>query len=171
MTESKINTILRAMREVVDEMSADRERYVGGFRANWDCTLHNAEAFAETMLREPRVAFTDEAQKALLLPYEPLTLMIMARLMDHLEYDEEDWLRETGAKLQAAWQKLVAAIPVFHPQLVPTCTHAYESFLIVQQEVLGLFLGDLPPELTPRYGSAFQALKTDLASIAKEVSK
>lgn len=159
--------VWKAMLEVIGEMAADRPSYFESFITDWRCSAEAANWLGETIVKLGTVTFDDNLKEHLFKPYEMLSLMIFARLMDQLDYEEENRLKAVVAEVDSAWQKLGQMISSRYPGQTALCEAIARDRGEVQRIVLDLYSGELAPAFRRDWVLALKAFEADIAALEK----
>lgn len=164
--------LMKLLHDLIDRRSADRASYLNAFYAGWLETAQNLDTFAEMSLVHETFRFDPEDNlfERFFYPYTTFALIYFAKLMDRLAPDEETRFREAADKYDHAAQKFFTMLSAKHADLNDTLQKARGAQSVLQSEVTDLFLGEIPPEFTPRWARALRDLENRLKAIVKEVS-
>ena len=162
----RLEHVMRGMAEYYADEAKDRPRYFARFVVTWQAALDDIRATSERMLAGPE--FVPVSLDRGLNPYGITFLTFFARLMDNLDYDEEEALREILTRMDGAWGMYFSVIRMRWPRLSPLVDRAEEIREALQLEVQRLFFGEVVPALTARWSVACSGLEKALELIGKE---
>ena len=162
----RLEHVMRGMAEYFADEAKDRPRYFARFVVTWQAALDDIRSCSERMLAGPE--FVPVSPDRGLNPYGITFLIFFARLMDNLDYDEEETLREILTRMDGAWGMYFSVIRMRWPRLSPLVDRAEEIREALQLEVQRLFFGEVVPALTARWSVAYEGLEKALELIGKE---
>ena len=163
---TRLEHVMRGMADYFADEAKDRPRYFARFVVTWQAALDDIRACSERMLAAPE--FVPISPDRGLNPYGITVLTFFARLMDNLDYDEEETLREILTRMDGAWGMYFSVIRMRWPKLSPLVDRAEEIREALQLEVQRLFFGEVVPALTARWSVASMGLEKALELIGKE---
>ena len=163
---TRIERLMRGMAEYYADAAKDRPRYFARFVVTWQAALDDIRACSERMLGSPE--FVSVNPDCGIYPYGMIFLTFFARLMDNLDYDEEEKLREILTRMDGAWGMYFSVVRMRWPKISPLVDRAEEIREALQLEVQRLFFGEVVPALTARWGLAYKGLEKALELIGKE---
>ena len=163
---TRIERLMRGLEEYYADEAKDRPRYFASFVVTWQAALDDIRACSERSLAGPE--FVPVSSDRGLNPYGITFLTFFARLMDNLDYDEEEKLREILTRMDGAWGMYFSVIRMRWPRVSPLVDRAEEIREALQLEVQRLFFGEVVPALTARWGLAYKGLEKALELIGKE---
>ena len=162
----RLEHVMRGMAEYFADEAKDRPRYFARFVVTWQAALDDIRACSERMLGGPEFVSVDPDRG--LYPFGMTFLTFFARLMDNLDYDEEEALREILTRMDGAWGMYFSVVRMRWPKLSALVDRAEEIREALQIEVQRLFFGEVVPALTARWSVACSGLEKALELIGKE---
>jgi len=151
--------VMAGMRDYIESKAADRPNYIKLFFAMWENAVAAVDGAAENILTHQHVGIDKESWTSLYEPYGMWQCIYFARLMDHLEMEEEQRLLDVQEQYNRAWQKFCAATLVRHPDLREVVDRIAENRRAAHEEIVNLYTGESLPALTPRWAKAYEALE------------
>jgi len=161
----------QAFRKVVDEMAADRPKYIADFLGRWNNAVASLNAASEAIANNPRVVLPEDTWKTYLAPYEAIWLVVYARLMDHLDLDEEDRFLAVADALNQAWKKFFSSVLARHPDAKDLVERLEAARQSAHDAVVPLFTGEADPVLTPVWAKGYKTLMEGYGELKKEIEK
>lgn len=166
VTRSSVERILAGLGRYCAEVAKDRPAYGEEFQVAWNAAASSISESARKMLDDSKFCPVDAEYG--LYPYGITFLVIFARLMDQLTYEEEETFRNILTGMDGAWGMYFSVIRMRWPRLSPLVDHAEEIREALQLEVQRLFFGEIVPALTARWRVAYNGLVKALELIGKE---
>ena len=163
--------VLTGLKKLIDTDSQNRPAYFAKFINGWRASASAADWLGERLLSHSSLDLGDDVRTSLLCPYECLSMIYFARLMDHMDESEESVFTDEIASVDAAWQKLLAVLHIRAPELTKEIDAIETSHRAIHDEVVGVFRGDYPPALRPQWGRAHAALTRALDDLVREGTK